>query len=532
MRFSITAVGLLASIAATPLAARTTVSNYIEVDQSVYAPINNGGEVLANTTVAAGTDISVTGQNTQAQVAYRLQRDFGWQSGSPKQVTQSGIARIDTALIPHTLFLDAGGVVTRTNTDIRGNANFANQNDFRNLSQIYSGYVGPNLTAHSGQLNFNAGYRFGYTKVDTTTQSPLPAGQVTLDSFDHATSQSANASVGMRSGTLPLGWTVSGAWAQDDASQLDQRLVQKHVRGDVVLPLNPTLAAVGGVGYEQITASERNALTDPVTNLPVVDANGRYQTDPASARLPYYDFSGVYWDTGVIWRPTTHTNLEARIGRRFGSWSFTGSLTSALSPTSALRIGVYDEIDTFGSQVTSSVAGLPTSFVAVQNPFTGQYGGCVYAAQGSSGGCLSNALQSISSSVYRARGGTIVYSATHGPWNYGIAMGYSRRDFITPANGALSALSGVADQNAYAQAYLSRRLTPASQFDTNFYANWYKSGLAAAPTVTSYGASGTYSHSFGNHLSGAASLGIFAADESGVQEQISAEALLGMRYKF
>ncbi len=522
---------------AAPVLAKTVViTPYIEVDQSIYAPLKGGGEVLASTTLAAGVDASVTGSRTQAQLAYRVERNIGWKKGSPRNLTHSGLARVNYNITPQSLSFEAGAIATRTRTDIRGNALTNNQANVENLSQLYSVYAGPSLHTVAGQLNVNAAYRVGYTKVDSTTSSPLVVGQPVLNTFDHSVTQQLSASVGMKSGVLPFGWTASGAWARDDASQLDQRLDQKHIRGDVVVPLTPTVAAVGGVGYEKITASQRDAVStiDPVTLLPVPTlVNGQYQTVPGSPRLPYYDFSGLYWDAGVLWRPTNHTSLEARVGRRFGSWSYTGSFSSALSETTAVRVGVYDEIDTFGSQLNNGLAALPTSFTAVQNPFSGQYGGCVYGGQGGgAGGCLSGALQSTSSSVYRARGVTGIITSRRGPWGYGVAAGYARRSYLTPNTGPLATLNGVSDQSAFIQAYLSRKLTPTSEFDTNLYANWFKSGILGAPTVTSYGASGTYSRSFGNHLSGAASLGIFGADEVGIQDALSASALLGMRYSF
>jgi hypothetical protein len=515
-----------------PANARTTISPYLEVDQSVFAPLSGGKDVIGTTSVAAGVDATITGNRTQAQIDLRVQRDFGEYRGASKAVTASGLARVDYQLVPHVLSLDVGGIATRTRTDIRGNALSTNNANYTNLSQTYSAYAGPSLTTHAGSLGINASYRAGYTKVNTTTPSVLPTGQPTLDTFDSSITQIAQASVGMKTGILPFGWTVSGLYAQDDARQLDQRLVQKHVRGDVTLPLTPTVAAVGGVGYEQVKASERNAVVD-ANNIPIVDANGRYQTDKASPRLAYYDVSGLYWDAGVLYRPTAHTSIEARVGRRYNSWSYTGSLSSALSDATSVRLSVYDEIDTFGSQLNNGVAALPTSFTAVQNPFSGQNGSCVYGgANGGSGGCLANALQSTSSEVYRARGVTGVFSSRHGPWSYGVAAGYSRRNYLTPRTGIGSTLNGISDQSAFAQAYFSRKLTPESEFDTNFYANWFKSGILGAPTVTSFGASGTYARSFGNHLSGSASLGVFSADEQGIQEAISASALLGLRYRF
>jgi len=196
---------------AAPAFARTTISPYLEVDQSVFAPLSGGNEVIATTSVAAGIDASITGNRTQAQIDLRVQRDFGEYRGASKAVTASGLARVDYQLVPHTLNLDVGGIATRTRTDIRGNALSTNNDNFTNLAQTYSVYAGPTLTTHIGLLNVNALYRAGYTKVESTTPSPLPSGQPTLDAFDSSVTQIAQASVGMKTGVLPFGWTVSGA---------------------------------------------------------------------------------------------------------------------------------------------------------------------------------------------------------------------------------------------------------------------------------------------------------------------------------
>ncbi|MDE2340230.1 MAG: hypothetical protein KGL21_04085 [Alphaproteobacteria bacterium] len=534
LHFSILVTLIGTTALTTPLMAKTTVQPYLEVDQSVYAPLDSGnGPAETTTTLAAGVDISASNRRTQAQIDARVEEDLGWQTGAPRVTTFSGLGRVDYALVPQTLTLDVGGIGTRSNLDIRGNALNSNPVTSSNLSQIYSIYAGPTLTTHRGDLNIGASYRIGYTKIeDSTNPAQLPTGQPPLDVLSHSVDQIAMANVGMRSGVLPFGWNLSAAYARDDAEPLNQSLIQEHVRGDVTVPVSNTTALVGGVGYEKVKAEQQAPLLDANGN-PILDANGGFQTDPASPKLPYYDLSDVYWDAGVAWRPSAHTYLEARAGRRYGSWSFTGTFASQLDPYSSVSINAYDEIDTFGSQLDNSLAALPTSFQAVQNPFNGQYNGCVYGGQnGGTGGCVSGALQSISASVYRTRGVNLVYATQQGLWGYGVAGGYARRDFLTPVTGALGFLNGSEDQNAFIQAYLSRRLSPHSEFDANLYGNWYKSGIVAAPSVTSFGASGTYQHSFGNHLSGRASLGLFEADEQGVLQSWSAAALLGMRYQF
>ena len=94
-------------------------------------------------------------------------------------------------------------------------------------------------------------------KADEKTGIALPAGQQRIGTFDSSTSHDLAASIAMPSGQLPFGWTVSGGYSREDASELDQRYVGKNVRADVVVPVAPTLALTGGAGYEAIRISER-----------------------------------------------------------------------------------------------------------------------------------------------------------------------------------------------------------------------------------------------------------------------------------
>ena len=93
----------------------------------------------------------------------------------------------------------------------------------------------------------------------------------------------------------------------------------------------------------------------------MVDSRGRFVTDPASPRRIAYDFDGIFWDAGVIWRPSRRTFLEARVGRRYDSMSYTGSLSYQMGSGSGIQVGVYDSVQTFGQQVNGTLASLPTS---------------------------------------------------------------------------------------------------------------------------------------------------------------------------
>ena len=259
------------------------VTPYLEVGQAFFADLKNGGDVLTYTTLSSGVDASVRTRRTEVQVNYRYDYRFSWNRNQSDQQVHSGIARGRQILVPNLLSLEAGALATRTRVDIRGEAPNALVGNPNNTTQLYSVYAGPSLATNFGELQVGANYRFGYTKVESRTRGALLSGQPLLDIFDSSTSHVATATVGMGTGTLPFAWTISGGYEREDARQLVQRFESKFVRGDVTVPVTESVALVGGVGYEDIEASQRDVLRD-VAGDPVLDGNGRFQTDPASPR--------------------------------------------------------------------------------------------------------------------------------------------------------------------------------------------------------------------------------------------------------
>src|SRR3546814_12242246 len=119
--------------------------------------------------------------------------------------------------------------------------------------------------------------------------------------------------LGARPGDLPFGWQVSGGYEREDASQLDQRYEGKYARADVTMPIGPTVALLGGVGYEDIEIGQRDPLLD-ADGVPVRDANGRFVTDKSTPRPLTLDTDGLLWDAGVMSRPSSTTDAT-QIGR-------------------------------------------------------------------------------------------------------------------------------------------------------------------------------------------------------------------------
>jgi hypothetical protein len=299
----------------------------------------------------------------------------------------------------------------------------------------------------------------------------------------------------------------------------------------VLVPVLPTLALAGGVGYEKLTTSQK----DPVltaAGVPVVDNNGRFETNDASPRRITYRTDGVYFDAGVVWRPNHRTSLGAYVGRRYGSTSYTGNLTYQASRSVGLSVNVYDSVETFGHQLREGLSNLPTSFIAGRNAYTQQYNGCVFSTSGTTpGGCLNDVFQSISTASYRARGVDGVLSVNRGLTTYGFGAGYTNRKLFQPNNAAGVTLYGLEDESYYGQFFVARQLSPVDGVQANVFVNYYDPAVETAANTWGYGATATYYRNFGR-LGTTATVGLFGFDSRDVRSQLSAQALLGARYTF
>jgi hypothetical protein len=510
-------------------AQRTQVSPYIEASQVLTSDVSNGGDLLTYSTVGAGIDAQVNTRRVEVQVSYKYEHRIAYDRELSDDSIHSGLARARATVAPG-VTLEGGAIASRARADIRGDALNTAQGNVRNVSQVYSAYAGPTIATRVGPMFVNAAYRFGYTKVESPDGTGVAAGQPPLDRYDDSKVHVATVSTGVKSGTvLPVGVTVSGSYTREDAGQLDQRFEGKYGRGDVVLPVGRGVALAAGVGYENIEISQRDALL--AGGAPVVDRNGRFVTDPASPRRIAYQFEGMFWDAGVIWRPSRRTFLEARVGRRYGSMTYTGSASYQIGPGSGIQIGVYDNVETFGQQLTGSLTTLPTSFVNTTDPFGNQFSGCIYGTTGAAaGGCLNQVFASTVTSAYRSRGVTGVAVLNRGGTRIGVGGGYARRTFIAPASVGGVSLNGTSDESIYAQLFSSSDIGRSGSLSTSIFASYYDSDLAAADGVLGWGANTAYTHMFGP-LGATASLGLFGFERDG-DSSASAQALVGLRYGF
>ncbi len=506
------------------------ISPYIEASQVVTAELSPGNDVVTYTQVAAGVDATVQGRNTGASVSIRYEYNIGYGDASDSN-TLSGVARGYASIVPQVLTVEGGAMAARTRVDGNGGSTLNPLIDEDSDSRIYSVYAGPTLHTRAGDAEINANYRIGYTRVDAPDAVQTAPGADPIDVFDESVVQSAGVHIGTSPGRpLPVGLGVGAGWVQEDISNLDQRVRDMHVRGDVSVPVTQSLAVVGGVGYEDVEVSARDAVRDADGN-PVIGDDGRLVTDTSQPRQIAYEADGLIWDVGVMWRPSSRTALEAHVGRRYDSTSYYGTFSYAPNRRSSLNVSVYDSVSGFGNLLTTALANLPTEFNATRNALTGDFTGCVDGAEGDN--CLAGTLASVRSSVFRSRGVAANYGVNLGRLSTGIGAGYDRRKFIAAPGTILADANGVVDESYYVSAYLSGELGRNAGFTTNAYANWINSGFANSGDVFALGGSAAYSQSLFDGLSARAAVALDHLDSEISDEDLTAaSALLGLRYDF
>jgi hypothetical protein len=514
---------------------KVTVVPYIEAQQVVSAELSPGDEVLTYSTLAAGLDANIAGRNSQGAVSVRYERRFGYGNNRVADSdVVSGVARASVGIVPRSLTLEGGAMAARLSVENNGSTVAGRESN--STSQVYGFYVGPSLRSQIGDLHVTGHYRFGYNRVESPGALATVPGQNPADIYDEGTVHNAMLHAGIKPGTvLPIGIGVSAGWNREDVSNLDQRIDDKSVRGDVVLPVGPDLALVAGIGYEDVKVSNRDAVLDPGTGLPVIGPDGRYVTDKSQPRQIAYESDGLTWDAGVIWRPSKRTALEAHVGRRYGSTTYYGSFAYAPNSRTSLNVSVYDSISGFGGLLNNRLAGLPTQFDANRNPLTGDLGGCV-AGTGSVGtgqaSCLNGALASVSSSVFRGRGVMASIGVSGPRLQYGIGAGYDRRKFIAAPGTVLASANGVIDENVWLGAYLNGRIDRQSSFGTNVWASWYQSGDGVAGDVSALGATAAYYRTLTGRLSATVAVGVQGVDRELLDDVWTAQGMVGVRYSF
>ncbi|MFB0611570.1 preprotein translocase subunit YajC [Aurantiacibacter poecillastricola] len=515
---------------ASPRVSNVRVAPYIEAAQVLTAELEPGSDVLTYTQLAAGVDANIAGRYTAASGSLRYERRIGWGDAADSD-TISGIARASVGLVRQGVTLEAGALAARTRVESSGFTSIgAFGGDDDATSQIYSVYAGPSVQSRSGPVELSGSYRIGYTRVDALDAVVTNPGEASVDIFDDSLTQSATVRVGAAPYTMaPVGVGVGAGWNRQDISNLDQRIDDKYVRVDVTVPVTPTLALVGGVGYEDVEVSSRDVLRD-ADGDPVVGNDGRFVTDESEPRRIAYDTDGLIWDVGVMWRPNRRTSLSAHVGQRYGSTTYYGTLSYQPDPETGLNITVYDNITGFGGQLTGALDLLGTDFEPFRNPISGDLGGCVVGVDGNN--CTLAQLGSLRSSVFRNRGVAASFGRTRGRTSLGLGAGYDRRSFLGADDTVLEGIDGLVDETLWTAANISRQLDRSSSLYAGASASWFDSGSATFGDGFAWSASLAYNRDLWRGLTGTAAIGVDGISRDDLPDYSAASALLGLRYTF
>jgi len=509
-----------------PRVNKAKFSPYVEGQLVAQTQLSPHGETLTYSTLAAGVDAALSRRNAEGGLSLRYERRFGLGGSKVRgSDTLSGLTRGSVNLIPGALAINASAVATQTGVENNGSSingvRFGN-----NVGNVYSVTAGPSVQTRVGNVGLQANYQAGYTKVSTPTSIANAAGQSRVDLFRKSVSQVAGISAEAKPRTLlPVGLSAGLTWSREDSSTLDQRTDDKHARAGLVLPIGGTVQVLGGVGYEKVMASNRDAVIDPVTKQPKLDAHGQYVINNSQPRKLAYRSDGLTWDAGVMWRPGPRTSLEARIARRYGSISYTGSLTYASSNHSSLNVSIYDNIGGFGGKLNEILRNLPINGLedCTKNNVTGVT---------NNSRCLNGGLASLRSSSFRGRGVAARFGVNRSRFNYGLAAGYDNYKYIGASSTALAYLNGKIDQSYWLSAYLNGQIDRASSFGTNVWTNWFESGDKLAGNTTSLGATASYYRSLSRNLTANAMVGVEGVNRQSLPDYWSASGQVGLRYAF
>lgn len=499
---------------------RVDVAPYLEVAAGIAHEF--GGETLTYSTVAAGIDGRVETRRVNAVISYRYDRTIDIDGNVGDQDQHSGVAQLSAQVVPGAVQLNAGALATRTG----GTGRAVGLTPRDQSVEVYAGYVGPDVSARAGPVALNASYRLGYAAIDDDSVTGGP-----VEDYSSSTSHSFSASAGMGPGQLPFGWTVGGGYIRaDDNGEFENSLEASYARGDVVVPVSPTLALTAGVGYERIRSRQNDLLRDG-TGAPVI-VGGRPVADPNAPRLLTYDVDGMIYDAGVLWRPSPRTELQARAGHRYGGTTVVGSLSHRFNERYGMSAVVYDHVETFGSSLTRTLSGLPQGIEVTRNPITGDLNGCGFGATPGTAGCFDRSIQAIRGGTFRARGGTLAFSGSRGLWSFGAGASYDRRRYARPTDAAFDAFGGLTDESFTLFGTTSRRLSRTSDVSLNAYASWFDSDQPGFERVFTTGGTVSYNRRLLlDRLSLTAAFGLNYSDD-GTDDSTVASGVAGLRYTF
>lgn len=351
--------------AAAPAHARTEIAPRVEVRQTWSDNFAGTGLI---TTVSGGIEASAQSKRVSAFFDADFERRLGIDTPVFDKSRVNALARGNFIVVRDLLSVDAGGVATRLVRDFRGPISNNPDSNINNFEDVYGFYVAPTITQDLGKIaNLAVGYRFSLTEVNNpgnrfdAGDAGIPGQDLSLARASDSVEHSAFARLSNYNQSSRLSWSLNGSYSINDQDFLNEELESYSGILDAEYAFNRNFSLLGSVGYEDIVNTRDSILSDPVTFVPILDADGQFQVDPANPRNTTYEQDGFIWDAGFRFSPGRKTNLVVRGGERYGDVVWSGILNYAARPGLNLTASYNESIDTFGRLLTQNLAGTPTT---------------------------------------------------------------------------------------------------------------------------------------------------------------------------
>lgn len=404
-----------AACAVQPAAAETQLSPYVETRLVARSsdPFDLGSyRIFSEAT--AGVSANFDSKRVDGSLYYRISRRLPL-GNTPvsDRVRQYGSGSVRSELVRDYLYLNASGNASVVSPSLGGFINPDSDNRFD--QQAYGAAVQP-IFSHTfaNRIRTTATYRYGLFETEGGSP-PLMIGQVfNIDrpyfgGSSDTRNQSASASIGNVSRSDRLRLQLNGNWQRDRIEQLNEHYDSKRLVLDGEFAITRFLSVVGSGGYEDIHNELDQVFLDPLTGFPILDSAGRLQRDPFNPRYITFDYAGETYDAGVRLKPSRRTGLLARAGKRYGSFSASGSAYYQIRSDLTLSASYNDSIDNFGRLFTTFFADPITGTIIPVGSFAGGggrntpigAGSCALGYDFETGACELNLTQIATSATFR-----------------------------------------------------------------------------------------------------------------------------------
>lgn len=495
---------LLLGAAAAPSAvgAETQITPFVELRQVTQWTLPNKALGIYMEP-SAGVTATFDTQRIDGSLDYHVSAPIAIKDDYDRGMRHIGSAALSAEVIRDYFNLGAAANAALLNTGFGGlfNSDF----DDPTRQQVYGGSIQPSFNhVFANRIAVNAQYSYALVEAEDGNRPPLVVGapfdptRTELVGASDSRSQAASASIGNTGRSSRIRARATGSWQKDRTEQLDAHFDSARAVGDIELVINRDFSLLGSGGYEDIKDETDNLLVDPQTGLPVPDAAGLLQLDPAAPRVVNFAYKGETYDGGFRYSPTRRLSIIARAGKRSGDFSATGMIQYRVNPITRFRAAYNDGIDNFGRLLTSLYVDPITGAVTPIGTFAG--GGrnmpvgasrCAVGFDPDTGFCRFNITQIASSATFKNRTASLTLERGDQDFKQELrayweaSLFYSRRQYLGTRQSAFSGtastipsltLAGTTDNSLGATGHYER-LTSGTSFivvDLLAQYNWLK----------------------------------------------------------